>query len=210
MYVGRVIPKDDERMAHLADELGSSRWNTRGWTYQERMLSRRLVYFGARQLYWECQQGMVNEDGSVEDLGSGRYSQGMFDLSTGKSKRDFRNGLSWGGRMERLARIVGVFTTRIGSQLMAQVVVGDPWAQLVREYSHRQLTVEADKLTAIDGVAQAMGRRLPLGEYSYGVWLNNLAFQLLWLGFSALEAPSAGRGECLSITQQSIRFRDRD
>ena len=197
VYVGRVIPKDDEDMAHLADELASSRWNTRGWTYQERMLSRRLVYFGARQLYWECQQGVANEEGSVEDLGSGRFTNGTSDLSTGQSKRDFRNGVKWGGRMELLARIVRVFMSRIGSQLMAQVVVGDPWTKVVREYSHRQLSVEADKLTAVDGVAQALGRRLPLGEYFYGVWLDNLALQLLWLGFSALKVPTTSRGKHL-------------
>lgn len=33
-----------------------SRWNTRGWTYQERLLSRRLLAFTASQVYYHCDQ----------------------------------------------------------------------------------------------------------------------------------------------------------
>ncbi|KAL8875840.1 MAG: hypothetical protein Q9198_005855, partial [Flavoplaca austrocitrina] len=29
-------------------------WNTRGWTYQERLLSRRLLHFTSSVLFWEC------------------------------------------------------------------------------------------------------------------------------------------------------------
>lgn len=33
-----------------------SRWNTRGWTYQERLLSRRLLTFTETQVYYHCDQ----------------------------------------------------------------------------------------------------------------------------------------------------------
>lgn len=33
-----------------------SRWNTRGWTYQERLLSRRLLTFTDSQVYYHCDQ----------------------------------------------------------------------------------------------------------------------------------------------------------
>ena len=29
-------------------------WNTRGWTFQERLLSRRLLHFTSAMLFWEC------------------------------------------------------------------------------------------------------------------------------------------------------------
>ena len=45
------------------EELCESKWTTRGWILQERLLSRRIVYFGKRQLYWECQKKFKNEDG---------------------------------------------------------------------------------------------------------------------------------------------------
>ncbi|KAF2188237.1 hypothetical protein K469DRAFT_768713 [Zopfia rhizophila CBS 207.26] len=32
-----------------------SKWMTRGWTYQEGLLSRRCIYFTHQQVYFECQ-----------------------------------------------------------------------------------------------------------------------------------------------------------
>ncbi|OCK91309.1 HET-domain-containing protein, partial [Cenococcum geophilum 1.58] len=34
-----------------------TRWNTRGWTYQERLLSKRLVIFTASQVFYQCDRG---------------------------------------------------------------------------------------------------------------------------------------------------------
>ena len=32
----------------------TARWNTRGWTLQERLLSRRVLHFTERKMFWEC------------------------------------------------------------------------------------------------------------------------------------------------------------
>lgn len=37
-----------------ANEVFDSAWNSRAWTYQEWLLSRRILYFGNSQLLWEC------------------------------------------------------------------------------------------------------------------------------------------------------------
>ncbi|KAK4448392.1 heterokaryon incompatibility protein-domain-containing protein [Podospora aff. communis PSN243] len=37
-------------------------WNTRGWTYQERILSNRKLYFTADQAFYECPHGVNRED----------------------------------------------------------------------------------------------------------------------------------------------------
>jgi len=34
-----------------------STWNTRAWTYQERMLSKRLLFFSGPQMYFQCEHG---------------------------------------------------------------------------------------------------------------------------------------------------------
>ncbi|KAF2488424.1 HET-domain-containing protein, partial [Lophium mytilinum] len=34
-----------------------TRWNTRGWTYQERLLSKRLVTFTTSQVFYQCDRG---------------------------------------------------------------------------------------------------------------------------------------------------------
>jgi len=40
----------------------SSTWNERGWTYQEAMLSRRRVFFTAKQVYFECRKEVRSEE----------------------------------------------------------------------------------------------------------------------------------------------------
>ena len=43
------------------NEILDSSWDTRGWTFQERLLSRRIVYFGKTQLLWEYQNSRWTE-----------------------------------------------------------------------------------------------------------------------------------------------------
>lgn len=38
-----------------------SRWNSRAWTFQERFLSRRMIYLGKHGAYWECLGGRLFE-----------------------------------------------------------------------------------------------------------------------------------------------------
>ncbi|KAJ3456055.1 hypothetical protein MRS44_016078 [Fusarium solani] len=44
------------------DTLPSSRWSSRGWTFQERLLSRRVLVFTASQVYWLCDRSMWDEE----------------------------------------------------------------------------------------------------------------------------------------------------
>jgi hypothetical protein len=41
-------------MPHLSRFLEQSSWNTRGWTYQEAVLSRRCLFFTSHQVYFVC------------------------------------------------------------------------------------------------------------------------------------------------------------
>jgi Heterokaryon incompatibility protein (HET) len=42
--------------------IGESTWNERGWTFQERLLSRRALVFTDEQIYWECRIASWSED----------------------------------------------------------------------------------------------------------------------------------------------------
>lgn len=59
----RTIPRTDYPTMGLRQEMEESNWNTRGWVVQERTLSRRILYFGKYQVYWECQMAAHSEDG---------------------------------------------------------------------------------------------------------------------------------------------------
>ena len=45
---------------------GESIWSTRGWTYQEMILTRRKLYFTGSQSFFECGKSVWHEDGSEE------------------------------------------------------------------------------------------------------------------------------------------------
>lgn len=50
------------------DAINFSRWNSRGWTYQERLLSTRLLIFTDAQVYFECHQAcQFREDIHMDD-----------------------------------------------------------------------------------------------------------------------------------------------
>ena len=38
------------------------RWNTRGWTFQERLLSKRVLHFTKRKIFWECRTSDASEE----------------------------------------------------------------------------------------------------------------------------------------------------
>lgn len=46
--------------------LASSKWESRGWTYQERVFSHRLLYFTSEQVYFQCRRNTWCEDTVLE------------------------------------------------------------------------------------------------------------------------------------------------
>ena len=39
-----------------------ARWNSRGWTFQERLLSKRVLHFTEKRLFWECRMTEATEE----------------------------------------------------------------------------------------------------------------------------------------------------
>ncbi|KAF5620795.1 tol [Fusarium sp. NRRL 52700] len=65
------------------DTLQFSSWNTRGWTFQERLLSRRSLIFTNKQVYWCCDGTTWEEESLLDIPGSTAfarpYSFGCYD-----------------------------------------------------------------------------------------------------------------------------------
>jgi hypothetical protein len=53
------------------------------------------------------------------------------------------------------------------------------WSRLVSGHSHRQLTLDSDKLPALTGVARQF-QRTGMGIYLAGLWLEDLLYHLCW------------------------------
>lgn len=54
-----------------------TKWNTRGWTFQERILSRRCVVFADGRAYFQCRKAAFSEDVHNDAKGSGWSLQAM-------------------------------------------------------------------------------------------------------------------------------------
>jgi hypothetical protein len=59
--------------------VSSSKWNTRGWTMQERLFSTRCLIFTEKQVYWECHGGSWCEETRLEASFKFRFDKRPMD-----------------------------------------------------------------------------------------------------------------------------------
>ncbi|TQN71695.1 hypothetical protein CSHISOI_03820, partial [Colletotrichum shisoi] len=140
------------------DLLGSPLY-TRGWVFQERMLSPRLLQFGHSQMFWDC--ATIS---ACEALPEG------FPLSLDAKAASDRH---WRQRLQE-ADITQRSPAKgsLGSLEML-------WASSVSAYTACNLTRHSDKDDAMWGIAKLM--RDMLGqEYAHGLWSTSLEEQLAW------------------------------
>ncbi|KAF1836176.1 HET-domain-containing protein [Decorospora gaudefroyi] len=83
MHEGTGIGSEDQLIADCADNvrlvvsrppemhIKSSRWNTRAWTFQERLLSRRCLIFTGSRVYFQCRSTGMSEDIFADREGAG-------------------------------------------------------------------------------------------------------------------------------------------
>jgi hypothetical protein len=133
---------------------------SRGWVFQERLLSSRTLHFHAEELIWECASGISCECSRLED-----YQWGDPD----------------GLLEQREAEQLKMLYTSICSSTATEFQILDSWLQLITEYCQLKLTKQMDRLPAISGLASRVARRLP-GVYLAGLWSQDLPRALCWLG----------------------------
>jgi hypothetical protein len=128
--------------------------SSRAWTLQERYLSRRTIHFSQDQAYWECGNHIMPERGlgAERACSVGSLLQGIVDEAlTGAMKSP--TDPPW-----------------IGA-----------WSTLVTAYSKRKLSVAADKLPALAGLARHIAEHTG-DRYCAGVWWSGIAYGLCWAG----------------------------
>lgn len=110
--------------------LGDFVWCKRGWTFQEKIFSGRLLIFTPEQVYWECHKATWCEDGVWETKNFGTYYRHCFGTESNFRRPwslDVDSFSSWG-----------------------------VYHRLVEEYSGRMLTQNGDGLDAIAGILRAL------------------------------------------------------
>ncbi|KAG7424627.1 hypothetical protein Forpi1262_v013704 [Fusarium oxysporum f. sp. raphani] len=59
------VDKDQFRMQTSFQEpqwISGTPWARRAWTFQEALVSRKLLFFTSEQVYWSCREGLLSED----------------------------------------------------------------------------------------------------------------------------------------------------
>jgi hypothetical protein len=139
----------DTRMKILANHFPLM---TRGWCYQERLLSQRLVHFAMGELMWEC-----------AELSDCACSQGELGkrspyMESNSEKRHHREAL-YGSDPALLEKY---------------------WDDVIYEFSGLSLTFGKDKLPALSGVAKTL-LNFPSGDkYLAGLWKKTIVADLCW------------------------------
>ncbi|KAG4253144.1 hypothetical protein FPRO03_07104 [Fusarium proliferatum] len=125
----------------------------RGWVFQERLLSPRVLYFGDKQVFWEC--------------------------FTEQRCETFPHGIPHLGRPK--SQCLSIITDHRNRTLAADerptLSIAREWEELVKIYTDCKLTEAGDRLHAIEGVADLF-REAFHDTYAFGLWKTELTRQL--------------------------------
>lgn len=155
---------------------------SRAWAYQERLLAPHVLHFGPQELFWECMQDLDCECGTLKWSGAQHMS--------GYTSRETSGQLP--PKISHYAALhVGAAGNPHNDTLPQQKLLSR-WADMVTEFTQRNLTFATDRLPAFSGVAAEMVERIPM-QYCAGLWRETLPAGLLWqLSGSIEKAPSIG------------------
>jgi hypothetical protein len=138
---------------------------SRGWVYQERLLSPRVLHFSELEVFWECYR-----DAKCQCADKILYSQEAPSECNPKIRHAKALGL-----MER--------TTTLDTAAIRR-----RWREMVGEYSGLALTIPSDRLPAIQGCVQQIGQHLK-DSYHYGLWEGELIQDLAWIVTGSSPGP---------------------
>ncbi|KAK8052190.1 HET-domain-containing protein [Apiospora rasikravindrae] len=155
----------------------------RGWVFQERMLSPRILHFAQGQVFWDCASATA-----CEVLPEGLPWQLDAASSTEKYWR------------ERLQLVQNQGQGGADSASPSRKFVGSAdvsfesfWKEAVLNYTSCNLTQNRDRLLAIWGVAKLVRDQFRLDnweeDYGVGLWSSQLSEQLAW----KVQDPSRAR-----------------
>ncbi|KAL8779627.1 MAG: hypothetical protein Q9213_006856 [Squamulea squamosa] len=158
-----------------------STWNSRGWTHQERLLSKRILHFASGRLFWECR----TTEGSEEN----------------EPPRQLTYRSQWMATESSNVQTLTVYPDETGYDNRYE-----QWYRLVSDYSKRQLSYDKDILIALKGLANAFQRvYTPEDIYLFGVWRNDLFRGLLWMTKDSSLAVRPSQGRCPSWSWASVK-----
>jgi hypothetical protein len=160
-FEGREICLLEHNLWHR--QLNLAPLNRRAWVLQERILASRVLHFGESQLFWECHELDACEmypKGIPPFMSKGVPRFKDIDLSIDRAQTT---------RTSRSDR----------DALEMELAAYSLWTRIVSAYSTCGLSLEADKLVAVNGLANSI-QGVVQDKYVAGLWRKSLHEQLLW------------------------------
>ncbi|OMP84300.1 hypothetical protein BK809_0000307 [Diplodia seriata] len=133
--------------------------DSRGWVFQERMLSPRTLFFGRDEIHWECRKGVICA-----------YEPDF-------EKPHFPAWLSYTPIKHNYTKVRSLEKAPSPNDAIRQFQ--RLWVSVIEAYSRTNLSFAQDKLAAIAGLASIAQQKLNI-EASFGLWLPFLLDDLLW------------------------------
>ncbi|KAI1801335.1 HET-domain-containing protein [Daldinia bambusicola] len=138
---------------------------SRAWVLQERILSTRNLYFGSKQVFWECLEIHCCETIPNTWVG-GSDARGRSLFVPGSKRYPWKSLIDPKGK--------------------GSIIPITSWQNAVETYSKCNLTLPSDKLVALSGLAKRMGNAMKsdgLGDNTYlaGIWKHTMPETLLWI-----------------------------
>ncbi|RYO82370.1 hypothetical protein DL766_004750 [Monosporascus sp. MC13-8B] len=142
----------------------------RAWVLQERLLAARNLYFGRKQVFWECCEANHCETFPRKMLMKPPPAPGK---PASMATQTDATAYAWKSLINAQDKRV-----RQGSLL-------DQWDSAVQRYCECSLTFPNDKLVALSGLAKHIGGKLsevvwPHDTYLAGLWRTSMPRSLLW------------------------------
>ena len=134
----------------------------RAWTFQEELLSARILFYGPEEIIWQCNTTLCCQCGTINPA--------QINADTSFVKAYYASGMSSSKNF-------------VGSPMDHQKSLQSMWYKLVLGYSSRFLTKESDRLPALSGLMKQI-QAAGLAPLVAGVPANNVHPWLLWKSLS--------------------------
>jgi hypothetical protein len=169
---------EHENLINSANDKSAGEWFRRGWCFQERLFSSRLLHFGGalEDVTFECNTHLKCECGGAEEVV--RSHDKNTELSSlwchvkSAFTKEFRAITTIPAR-----DMVEESITRVRDQLFCMYIA------LCEDFSSKRFTFSDDTLPAMDSLATKLGPYM--GNYHAGLWEHNILVGLQWESFDA-------------------------
>lgn len=169
--------------------------NKRGWTFQERELSPRVLHFTADQIWWECRSTREQQDLVPEAIPLSKKQQQKKDKKV--VRENIKNAVVYSSPpVSSEARLRCMDNMLVSKEqanhgtlqaehtsLLLRVLVTEAryntWHTVIEDYSARTFSKITDRFPALSGLASAI-QQMHGGEYVAGAWHEDLLRSLLW------------------------------